>query len=185
MHGKAKHIWDNWWREEKPPYTPTLTPQEVRLVKNFITNIKPVKHMKEFNIKISENADSSEVVDSVADVFQIGLTIENTLEDGFQLTDILAAVQLEPTVREVANDFPVFLAQFRQLNGSSAIAAVEEAKARTVAQFGDLGKIGNFIYDFLQETAYTYQFIEGSIVQGSERLNAWKQLFLNLDTKAA
>ena len=136
---------------------------------------------KEFNILIAEDADYSEIVDTIADVFGVGITIENALSDGFQLTDILTAVQLEPTVREVVNDFPVFIDQFTKLSGTTAMAAVSEAKMRTEAQYGgDLGKIGNFIYGVLTELASTYGFIENTVLQGMEKLNAWKKLVATL-----
>jgi hypothetical protein len=69
--------------------------------------------MKEFKIIFDAEASFDEVTDSIADVFGIGIVIEKTLADGFQLTDILAAIQLEPKVREVINDFPVFIEQFK------------------------------------------------------------------------
>jgi len=134
----------------------------------------------DLNILIPNNASTDEVTDTIADVFKIGLTVENALEDGFQLTDVLAAIQLEPIVREVINDFPVFLDQFRQLSGGTAIAALHAARDRTESEFGDLGRIGTFIYDFLAETAATFSFIEGTVVAGIKQLESWKALFATL-----
>lgn len=171
---RKRWIWDNWFkpRNQWPPYYGP----DLAKVKRFLTHNKHTK-MKEFSILIAEDASYDEIVDSIADVFGIGITIENALKDGFQLSDLLTAVSLEPTVREVINDFPVFLAQFRALNGTTAIQAVEQAKTRTIAAYGALGKVSAFIYGFLQETSYTYKFIQDSIIDGSERLNAWKGLF--------
>ena len=135
---------------------------------------------KTFNIIIKEDASFDEVTDTIADVFGAGIVINNALEDGFQLQDILAVIQVEPTIREVINDFPVFISQFQTLNGSTAITAVQAAKARTVAQFGDLGKVGTFIYDALIKIAGTFGFIEQTVVNGMIELEGWKSLLATI-----
>jgi hypothetical protein len=133
--------------------------------------------MKEFKIIFDAEASFDEVTDSIADVFGIGIVIEKTLADGFQLTDILAAIQLEPKVREVINDFPVFIEQFKTLNGATALQAVEAAKARTLSEFGNLGKIGGFVYGLLIQGATTFNFVQNVVVSGIAELNNWKALF--------
>lgn len=133
--------------------------------------------MAELKITITPNAAFDEIVDSIVDVFQIGITLENALEDGFQLTDLLAAVGLEPVVREVINDAPVFLEQFKQLNPETAITAVIEARTKTEQKFGPLGKVSGMIFDFLFNTASTYGFLQSTITQGMVQLNNWKALF--------
>lgn len=133
--------------------------------------------MKEFKIAFDASASFDEVTDSIADVFGIGIVIEKTLADGFQLTDILAAIQLEPKVREVINDFPVFISQFKTLNGATALQAVEAAKARTLSEFGSLGKIGGFVYGLLIQGATTFNFVQNVVVSGIAELNNWKALF--------
>lgn len=135
---------------------------------------------KKFNIIIQDAASYDEIADTIADVFRVGIKIEGALQDGFQFEDVLVGLQVQPDVREVINDLPVFYAQFRQLNGATAIAAVEQAKKATMAEFGDLGKIGGFIYGFLGETAHTFGLIEDSVQRGIERLNAWNTLFATL-----
>jgi hypothetical protein len=132
---------------------------------------------KEFKITFAANASTDEIVDSIADVFGIAYIIENALSDGFQLTDILTAIQLEPKVKEVINDFPVFIAQFQTLSGSTALQAVEAAKARSIGEFGDLGKIGGFAYGLLIQAATTFNFVESTVVAGIGQLNQWKALF--------
>lgn len=133
--------------------------------------------MKTLSIVIRENAPYNEIVDSIADAFQAGIVVGNALSDGFQFNDILVAAGQEPTVREIINDVPVFLTQFRALTPETAVKAAKEAKARTEAQFGELGKVPNGIYDFLIETAETYGFIKETIEAGAERLEAWQTLF--------
>ena len=134
----------------------------------------------EFKITFSASADVSEITDSIADLFHIGITIERTLSDGFQLEDILKAIQLEPRIKEVINDFPVFVEQFQQLSGPTALQAVQAAKERTIAEFGSLGKIGGFAYGLLIQTAHTFNFIQSTVVQGIAELNQWKDLFASV-----
>ena len=132
---------------------------------------------KEFKIIFAANASTEEITDSIADVFGIAYTVEEALADGFQLNDVLTAIQLEPKVKEVINDFPVFIAEFKQLSGVTALQAVEAAKARSIAEFGDLGKIGGFVYGLLIQMAKTFNFIEGTVIAGIDELNQWKALF--------
>lgn len=141
--------------------------------------------MEKFSLIIPQNASTEEVTDTVADLFEIGYTVEDTLEDGFQLTDVLAAIQLEPVVREVVNDFPVFLEQFQSLRGATAVAALKAAKERTESKFGDLGRIGGFIYGFLGRSAATFEFIEGVVIQGVREIDEWKALFATLKKPVA
>ncbi|MGV6816127.1 MAG: hypothetical protein ACWA44_02520 [Thiotrichales bacterium] len=131
---------------------------------------------KTFSIIIPQNAGSEEITDTIYDVFKVAITVSDALADGFQLDDILKAIQLEPTVKEVINDFPVFLSQFVALDGATAMLAVEEAKARTIAEFGELGKVAQFAYDLLMQIARTYNFLQVSVVNGVEELNSWKSL---------
>lgn len=131
---------------------------------------------KKLSIVIRENADYSEVVDSIADAFQAAIVVGRTLADGFQLNDILVAIGQEPTIREIINDVPVFLTQFKALTPETAVNAVGEARRRTEAQFGTLTGLPALVYDFLKEMAETYGFIETTIKAGAERLEGWKNL---------
>lgn len=133
---------------------------------------------KDFKIIFpAKTASTDEVTDSIADVFGIAYVIEDKLSDGFQLEDVLAAIQLQPKVMEVINDFPVFIDQFKQLRGSTALTAVRAAKERSIAEYGDLGRIGEFIYNLLIQMALTFSFIENTVVSGIEQLDQWKALF--------
>lgn len=132
---------------------------------------------KQFKIVLAEDASYDEIVDTITDVFGVGITVEEALSDGFQFEDIFKAIQLEPTVREVINDFPVFIAQFQNLTGSVAMLAVSEAYAKTKTLYGDIGKIGEFIYALLKQMAGTYAFIEATVTSGIGHLNDWKSLF--------
>lgn len=132
---------------------------------------------KAFNIIIKPNASTDEITDSVADAFGVVYKVESALSDGFQVGDVLVAIQQEPTVKEVINDFPIFLSQFKELNGLTALQAVEAAKARSVSEHGDLGRIGGFFYNLLIRMAKTFNFIEGTVIAGMDELQQWKTLF--------
>lgn len=138
---------------------------------------------KKFNIIIASNASTDEITDSIADLFSVGIVLNKELADGFQLQDVLAAIQVEPTVREVVNDFPLFISQFKDLNGVTAISAVKAAKERTLSEYGSIGKIGSFIYDALIKVAGTFSFIESVVVQGAQELEGWKSLLATLETE--
>ena len=133
--------------------------------------------------KIVFRADGpiDEVVDSIADLFRIGITLEKTLEEGFQFVDVVALLPLEPVAREVINDVPVFLEQFRALNPRTAVEAVGLAKTRVQAEFpNDFGKIPTAIFGFLTETALTYGFVKTTVDEGTARFNAWQVLLDSL-----
>ena len=127
---------------------------------------------KEFNLIIPANASYDEVVDTIADVFGVAKAVSDALQDGFQFNDLLVALQQEPVVREVVNDFPIFWAEFKQLNPTTAKAALLEASNRV----GDAGKVGSLVFDFLFEVAETYGFIERTATDGVTRYNAWRTL---------
>lgn len=132
--------------------------------------------MAELKIIIQNTSNYDEVVDSIADVFKIGIVVYNALEDGFQLQDILAAVTLEPTVREVVNDLPVFVEQLTNLTPTTAVAAISEARERIGREFPDAGKVVDTIFNILNEIALTYGFIETTARTGIERYNAIRSL---------
>ena len=133
--------------------------------------------MTKLSIIIPKNADYSEVVDSIADALEAGIIIEKELKDGFQLTDLLAALQIQPNVSEIVNDIPVFLEQFVQLNGDTAKAAIVEARANVIARGREFGKVTNAIIKFLYVVANNYEFALDSYVKGQNQYLLW-QTFL-------
>jgi len=122
------------------------------------------------------DASFDEVTDTICGVFKVGIVVYNTLEDGFQLQDILAAVTLEPTVREVINDVPAFLDQLTALTPTTAVAAITAAKDRINTEFPDAGKVVDTIFRILNEIALTYGFIATTAKEGVQRYNAIRSL---------
>lgn len=137
------------------------------------------------NLIIKPNASFDEVADTIADLFSVGITLGNALEDGFQWTDLLQIAAQEPVVREVINDVPKFLEAFKQLDEFTAVQAVEAAKARSMAQFGDdFGRVPSLIYSYLLETARTYGFVRQTVQNGGAILERWKELTKKVEPTA-
>lgn len=132
--------------------------------------------MKKLNIKIKENADYSEVVDSIADVLEAGKIIEENLEDGFQLTDLISFIQVQPVVNEIVNDAPVFVDQFLKLNADTAKAAVVEARERIIAKGIELGKVTNKIIEFLYVSSNSYGYALETYKGGQSQYLLWQTL---------
>lgn len=122
----------------------------------------------ELNIKLRQNAPYDEVVDTVADVLQAGVLIENELQDGFQAKDIFAAMQIQPVVQEIINDAPIFLEQFMALKGGTAKKAVLEASQRV----GEKGVIVTWITSGLYALASSYSYA----MNGKKQVEMWQSL---------
>lgn len=140
--------------------------------------------MTKFKILFRDNAENAEVVDSIADAFGVVFEVEKSLKDGWQLTDLLTYIKQEPTVREVINDFPVFLEQFLKLTPETATNAVQGAYTRSKAQYGAIGKYGEKFYTILLELANTYSFgilvtkaAKQQLEVGKQQLERWKAIF--------
>jgi hypothetical protein len=46
-----------------------------------------------------------------------------------------------------------------------------------LSEFGNLGKIGGFVYSLLIQGATTFNFLQNVVVSGIAELNNWKALF--------
>lgn len=125
-------------------------------------------------------ADSSyaEVKDSIIDAFRAGRIMEETLKDGFQfrMDEILKLLQTEPLLREIVNDWPVFLSEFLKLNAQTAQLAVLEAK-RVLEAEKPLGKAGSFIFGVLYNLASSYGFITTTASGFQIQKAQWEVLF--------
>ena len=84
------------------------------------------KSLKSVNVESS----TEEIVDTLFDVAKAIYTVESSLEDDFQLTDVLGWLALEKEGREVINDFPVFTSQLIGAVPQRVKQAVEEADQR-------------------------------------------------------
>lgn len=132
--------------------------------------------MKKLRIVFADDAPYDEVVDSIADAFEAGIILEEQLEDGFQVSDLLAALQIQPKVQEIVNDVPVFLQQFTKLNGRTANAAVMAARDRITAGGKELGPVTNFLMRFLFVAANNYQYAIDSYEGGQRQFMLWQSL---------
>lgn len=122
--------------------------------------------MRNLVIVMGEKPSFDEVVDTVADVLELGVMIEKDLEDGFQPKDLLNAFQIHPVVNEVINDFPIFVKQFLALDGETSKKAVLEAKQR----IGKTGKVTSWIMKFLFVAASNYDYA----MKGKNEYDLWK-----------
>lgn len=119
---------------------------------NFLTTEK-------INIgRLNKDSKYGEVVDTLTDAIAIGIVVERELQDGFQFQDILALLQVQPIINEIINDVPVFVGEFMNLNGTTAVNAVIEARERIKAQGYEFGDVTNFIIRSLYTLATSYKF---------------------------
>lgn len=135
-----------------------------------------MKKKLKLKIIIPQNAEYGEVVDSIADALEVGVILEDVLEDGFQFQDIIAALQVQPKVNEIVNDVPVFVQEFLQLNADTAKAAVIEARNRVLAQGRPMGKVTNWIVNFLFVAANNYGFALNTYQGGQTQYLMWQSL---------
>ena len=133
---------------------------------------------KPLSIVIKKDATYPEVVDTISDVLRVGVIIESQLQDGFQWTDLFAALQVQPIVQEIVNDVPVFAKQFVDMirdNPSKVKAAVLEAYRNTAAT-GPLGKVTNAIANALFALANSYEYGMVTYEAGQAQFLMWQAL---------
>jgi hypothetical protein len=131
---------------------------------------------KQFSIRIPETAGYDEVTDSIADLFEAGIAIGEAVGDGLQVTDALVAIQEYPNLKEVVDDFPVFLGQFTKLTPVTAMEALTAARDRVEAKTGPLEKIPAFIFGILFNLARGYGFAMNTYLGAKLQLEDWKAL---------
>lgn len=125
---------------------------------------------------ITPNSSKDEVVDSIADVFEVGRAVDEALKDGFQpWSDILQLASQEPKVREVINDLDVFIEQFLELKPETALEAVLEIRDRLVKD-KPMGKVTKSILGVLFLLSKAYGTIERSISDFHFQRDGWKAL---------
>jgi len=125
---------------------------------------------------IGPQSSYEEVVDSLADVFEIGRIVEDALSDGFQpLSDILKIATQESKVREVIDDIPIFIQQFLSLTPETAVRATLEVRDRLVKE-KPLGKVTNAILGALFLLANGYGTLERSVTDYYFQRDGWKAL---------
>lgn len=129
------------------------------------------------NIVIPENASYDEVVDTIADVLEVGFILEQNLSDGFQIRDLLSAISIQPTVNEVIDDFPVFADQFMKLNGETAQSAIAAVRQRILDSGGPLGPVTKRILTALTAASKSYDFAIHTYVSAQEQYQLWQTVF--------
>lgn len=143
----------------------------------------PGTFAKELVAKLTGNpitalGDYDEVVDSISDLIEVGISIDKALADGFQVVDLLVALRAEPIIREVIDDSPVFWEQFLKLRPAEALAAVQEVEQRLSNQ-GALGRVTRFVLQILFNSASTFAFVDMAIAEGTKVFQLWKGLRLD------
>lgn len=132
----------------------------------------------ELTIVFPANPTYDEVVDTIADVFEVGIVIDEALGDGFQpLQDIIKIASQENKIREVINDIPVFLEQFTKLDGPTAVKATLEVRDRVLRQQPQLGKVTKFILGALFLLAKGFTTIETVARDYVYQREGWGALF--------
>lgn len=134
-----------------------------------------MKKVKSF--MLGKNPSESEVVDTTGDIIETIAVVEDQLEDGFQILDLLKIADQEDEVRDVINSFPAFLKEFKEINPELARQAVESARKRAIAKTGKLGKIADFAIDLMENTSSSYAFVAKTVADGKEQLARWDKLF--------
>lgn len=129
-----------------------------------------------FNIKFDATASDEEFVDSLDDLFQAADIIEDTLEDGWQVMDLLESVKVQPFATEIVNDLPVFLQTVAALEPQRVELGVLKARERAVKRRGQLGKVTTFIGRFLLTGAGSYQYAISTYKGGEKQYLAWTAL---------
>lgn len=132
--------------------------------------------MTKAKIIFRDNAPYEEVVDSISDGFGVIFEVEQSLKDGWQLTDFLVYLKQEPIIREAINDFPAFIDQFVKLTPQTAADATQEAYNRTKAKYGTIGKYGEVFFAILKQVALTYGFGVTTVEAATNLLAGWKTI---------
>lgn len=106
---------------------------------------------------LSIESSTEEITDTVFD-FAVSIeTVEESLEDDFQLTDVLSWVGLEDEGREIINDAPTFFGQLTAANPTRVKEAIAEADVRFLAAGKKYGKVSAAFMNGLYGLALWYE----------------------------
>ena len=144
-------------------------------------NLKEYLKKDSYSIVWRADSDNTEVVDTIADVFEVSIGLERALADGFQVGDFLEAVRAEPTVREIIDDAPIFLRQFKSLTPKTARNAIIAAKQQVIERTGALGSFTIYVMNTLWSMADSYAVALETIQQGQRVLNNYKAISAGVD----
>lgn len=119
---------------------------------------------------------TSEIADSLADLLEVGIVVDEAIADGFQpLADILKIATQEGKIREIINDVPVFIAEFQQLTPKQALTAIFEIRDRLQKQ-KPLGKATKWILGSLYLLARGYRISDQAIDEYLYQRQGWTAL---------
>lgn len=131
---------------------------------------------KRFIAVIHPAQTTSEIADSIADLIEVGIVVDEALGDGFQpLADILKIATQEAKVREIINDVPIFVAEFQQLTPKQAMSAIFEVRDRLQKQ-NPLGKATKWILGSLYLLARGYRISDQAIDEYIYQREGWTSL---------
>lgn len=131
MYGKAKWLWNNWGKKNKPPYVPTLSAREIKLVQNFLTTNKngtmPEQNLAPKLINANLDVIEEEVLSKLPEqTYKIAKAASDALgETGVALFDGNPAdgEQIEKIWRQYTNVHLVDFATQKAINETEKIAS--------------------------------------------------------------
>lgn len=129
---------------------------------------------KPLNLKI-KSQQIDEVTDTIYDVLRAGVLIEEILEDGFSLMDIIDAVKLQPIVNEIINDVPQFIDEIVAIDGDTVKQSVMYA-LRKLEDKTDVGKVTMTIVNILYALSSSYDFSRHVYNRARIQHSLWKSI---------
>ena len=132
--------------------------------------------LTELSFQYDPNASDAELIDTIGDVMEVCDMVEDTLEDGFQVTDFFEGLKIQPKGTEVANDFPVFIAEAAANSPTKVKNAVLQARARTVQIRGSVGKVSTMIARAIFVLANNYEYSVGTYKGAMAQYTLWQTL---------
>lgn len=149
---------------------------------NQITaNLMPFRNQVQVASKsikaLTLGSSTEEITDSVFDVTKSIYTVESSLEDDFQFTDVLGWLSLEKEGKELINDAPVFAAQFISAVPQKVKEAVEEADRRFVQAGMTYGKVSKAFINGIYLLACWYSTGATAYQGFNQNIDLSKKLF--------
>jgi hypothetical protein len=123
------------------------------------------------------DASHEEVTDSIADVGTIILTAEEALEDGWQWEqDPFKLFQVNDEITDLVKSGPQFIEEFKELNPTTALTAVKEARQRVIDNENGgqpLPTVTNKFFNILELSAETVAFGVNTFKAGKALAIRW------------
>lgn len=123
-----------------------------------------------------------EVVDTLNDALDVTDDFERALKDGAQPTDLLVIINNYGKLKEIAQDFPVFWAQVKDLDSEEADAVYKELANR---RGEDVETISAKVVAAIRRVLRTYRFGHYVLGEGKAILEDWQLFFEELKANSA